>query len=118
MIRKSLLAIVLICGCLPPDGGRPVPDDDWNPGGDAAIREVLEDYRAGLKRVFETTARKLERGDLEGEKETGEFFQKEATQVRLDAFRGFNEVLSERLGHEKWDDQKAARFFRSEGDAL
>lgn len=121
MIRKSLLAIVLICGCLPPDGGRPgpSPDPDWTPyPADAAIEEMFSEYRSGLKRVFESAARKVERGELDTETAVNEYILEHSTTARLDAFQQFNERMADRIGNDRWTPRGAAEFLREQGDAL
>ncbi|MCG6157133.1 hypothetical protein [Rubinisphaera margarita] len=118
MRRSRLLSLwlVLAAGCLPPverdDADRKPADPK-----EAVIREVFDVYQRELRALLLDVSAKLETGELSTELETNRFIQEQSRLVREEAFQLLNEDAAQ-LGGEGWSPERAAAYWKKQGEAL
>jgi len=117
-MRESLLLLLTLgmAGCLPPierDDSEREPADAEQ----AMIREVFDEYQRELRSLLLDVASKLERGELRTELETNRLIQEQSRTVREEAFQLLNEDAA-RIGGENWSAERAAAYWKKQGEAL
>ncbi len=117
-MRESLLLLLTLgmAGCLPPvdrdDADRKPADAEQ-----VVLREVFDTYQRELKALLLEVSAKLESGELRTELETNRFIQEQSRLVREEAFQLLNEDAAS-FGGEGWSPERAAAYWREQGEAL
>ncbi len=118
MKQFALLLMLLVAGCLPPGSDRPDPGPAPGPKRDAAIQQVFNDYRTGLKLLFEEVAKKIKAGELETEIEVNQYIHDQSMEIRKEAFMLLNQDVEKRISGDKWTPESASKYWQKQGESL
>ena len=118
MKQYALLLVLLLAGCLPPGSDHPGPGPAPGPKHDAAIQKVFDDYRTGLKALFEEVSRKIKDGELQTEVEVNQYIHDQSMEIRKAAFMLLNQDVEKRISGDKWTPESAADYWHKQGESL